>query len=165
MTSLISSGHVPASRSSSRRSLSRLAAASFPACTAWRQFTARLEVGRAVGDPGGEAGDLLHGPRDRQADGANRRVDAVRRVDGAVRDPVDLVELPIHAVHAASDLADHREERLLGSPDERRKLRDGSGQPDEEERRGDPTASRKTASASRQRSPHVNAAASILGRS
>ena len=61
-------------------------------------------VARACGaprpraEPGGEPGQLLHGPRDRQADGADGRVGAVGHVDGAVGHLIDFLQLRIHLV-------------------------------------------------------------------
>ena len=39
----------------------------------------------------------------------------VGRVDGAVRDLVDLVQLLVDPIHAASDLVDHGQDLLLRS--------------------------------------------------
>ena len=58
-----------------------------PASTAPRQFRLRLEVRDTVADARGEARDLLHGPRDREADGAHRGIGAIRGVDGTVGYP------------------------------------------------------------------------------
>ena len=126
--------HVPASRSSSSEVALAPGRGFLPRLHGVAPVAARLEVGGAEADSGGEARDLLHGARDRQAHSAHRRVDAVRGVDGAVGDLVDLVELHVHAVHAASNLVHHREDGFLRSPDERGNLRGGSGQPHEEER-------------------------------
>src|SRR5258707_85023 len=69
----------------------------------------RLEVRSAVAERGGEPGDLLHRPRHCCADRSDSGVDALRGIDGAVGDLVDLVELPVDSINAASDLVDHWE--------------------------------------------------------
>src|ERR1700730_9118222 len=67
----------------------------------------RLEVRGAVAERRRETGDLLDGTGHGHAHRADSGVDAVGRIDCAVGDLVDLVELPVDAIHAASDLVDH----------------------------------------------------------
>src|SRR4030088_2494937 len=88
----------------------------------------RLEVRSAVAERRGETGDLLDGTGHGHAHRADGGVDAVGRIDRAVGDLVDLVELPVDAIHRASDLVDHREDLSFRSRDERRKATDGSAQ-------------------------------------
>ena len=79
-------------------------------------------------DPRREAGDLLHGPRDRHAHGANRCVGAIGDVYCAVGHLVHLVQLPVHLVDALADLVDHGQQFRFRSFDERGKAREGSAQ-------------------------------------
>ncbi len=97
----------------------------------------RLEVGRAVAHRGGEARHLLDGPRDGHAHGTHRRIDAVGRVDGAVRDLVDLVELAVDPIHTSPDLVDHRQDLALCPAYQRGKASNGSAQPHEQVREGE----------------------------
>ena len=98
---------------------------------------ARPEVGRSEGETGGEAGDLLHGTSHGHADRADGRIDTVRRVDRAVGDAVDLVELPVDSVDAAADLHDHGQDGVSCALDERRDTTDRPTQAYQEVGRGE----------------------------
>ena len=110
-----------------------------------------------MGDGGGEARDLLHGPRHGQADGTHSGVGRVGGIDGAVGDPIDLCHLCIHVIHGRPCLVDDGQHLVLRSLDERREALKGSAQGSETQAIPSPTRRRKTARAMLTTSPELAA--------
>ena len=81
-----------------------MAAASFALCFAARQPLRARSVAKPCETPAAAPADFLHRRLDREAHGADRLVDGLDRVDGAVGRLVELVELVVHAVDRAAGL-------------------------------------------------------------
>ncbi len=106
--------------SSSSKSASRRAAASFALCIGALQPRRARSVAKPCESAGGEPDELLDRPLDREADRAHGLVDGLDGVDGAVGRLVELVELVVDAVDGAAGLVDHRQHLALRAADERR---------------------------------------------
>src|SRR3954453_9539706 len=158
-------GHAPASRSSSTRSLSRRAAASFPAWTAWRQSRRTLKSAAPKPTPAAKPDTLCTGRVTAKltARAAVSTLPAASTALSVILStlsscPFTLSTLPptLSITGRADSPAPLMNVETSEAVPARRTNRNASETP---------TANRNTASASRHRSPQLNAATSILCRS